>query len=193
MSEKLTVELLVSAYSQGFFPMPDETHHKIKWYRPDPRAIIPLQGFHTSHSLKRLIKKNIFTVSFDTAFRQVMEKCSEHPQTWISSEFIDIYTELFERGFAHSVEIWEGNNLVGGVYGPSINGAFFGESMFHRSRDASKVALFHLVEKLKQSRFLLFEVQFLTPHLSSLGAIEISDHEYMQRLFSALKQNTSWE
>ena len=108
---KLTPELLISAYSQGYFPMPERESGEMRWYKPNPRAIIPLDGFHVSRSLQRRIRKNIFTVSFDTNFQQVMEACAKHPDTWITSEFIEVYTQLFERGYAHSVEVWQEDRL----------------------------------------------------------------------------------
>lgn len=166
--------------------MPDPGSGEIGWYRPDPRAIIPLDGFHVSRSLRRTLKKNIFTTTSDRAFTDVMRACSARPDTWITEEFINTYTELYRRGFAHSIEVWQDDILVGGVYGVSINGAFFAESMFHRATDASKVALKFLVEHMKKQKMILLEVQFLTPHLKSLGAIEIADESYIDKLELAL-------
>ena len=185
MKLELSPELLIKAYSHGFFPMP-ESNGEIHWYRPDPRAILPLDAFHISRSLSRCIRKKVFTLSFDKNFRQVMEACANRPETWITSEFIELYTELFKRGFAHSVEVWQDGVLVGGVYGVCLGRAFFAESMFHLKTDASKFALHALVEKLREKEFSLLEVQFLTSHLSSLGAIEISHGEYMKMLEKAL-------
>lgn len=182
---KLTAELLISAYSQGFFPMPDKEGN-IRWYRPNPRAIIPLDNFHVSKSLRRLINKNPFTVTFDSSFQQVMEACANRSDTWITPEFIEVYTQLFKKGYAHSVEIWKEGTLVGGAYGPAIGKAFFAESMFHTVTNASKLALYFLVEKLKELDFQLLEIQFLTPHLESLGAIEITDDHYIEILEKAL-------
>lgn len=185
MKETLTPEFLLSAYSQGYFPMPDESG-EVLWYKPDPRAILPLDAFHVSRSLRRKINQKTFSITFDQSFRQVMEACAKHPKTWITPEFIEVYTKLFELGYAHSVEVWEDGTLVGGTYGPSLGKAFFAESMFHLSTDASKIALYSLVEKLKELDFTLLEIQFLTPHLASLGAIEVSDEAYMHMLRKAL-------
>jgi leucyl/phenylalanyl-tRNA--protein transferase len=180
------------AYAQGYFPMPHPDSGEILWFRPDPRAILPLEGFHLSRSLKRSMRKSGFRVTFDTAFREVMESCADRPDTWITEEFFAAYGALFLQGFAHSVEIWMGDRLVGGVYGVTLGGAFFAESKFHRETDASKAALFHLVERLKARGFSLLEVQFLTEHLASLGAVEISDEEYQARLAQALALHPSF-
>lgn len=171
--------------------MPNPDTGEIEWYRPDPRAVFPLEEFHVSKSLRRTLNRGDFTVTFDHAFRAVMEECSRDREegTWITDEFHFAYGELHRIRLAHSVEVWEGEKLVGGVYGVSLGGAFFAESMFHRKTDASKVALFHLVERLKAIGFGLLEVQFLSAHLKSLGAIEIPDAEYIKRLNQALPLN----
>lgn len=187
----LNPELLHAAYSQGYFPMPDSETEEILWFRPDPRAVIPLDQFHVSRSLARTIKKNTYQVTFDKSFQDVMLGCASHPNTWINQEFIDVYGQMFAIGLAHSVEIWHQGSLVGGTYGVSLGGAFFAESKFHRMKDASKVALYHLVEKMKLRGYTLLECQFLTPHLESLGAIEISDIEYISRLNQALKTDAN--
>ncbi len=162
----------------------------VYWYDPDPRTIIPLDGFHVSHSLARRLRRGGFAVRYDTAFRQVMAGCAEpapgREETWISEEFIDVYSQLYEAGFAHSVETWMESELVGGVYGVSIGGLFAGESMFSRRTDASKIALAHLVERLKQKGFTLFDVQFTTEHLKRFGAVEIPRSQYKERLARAL-------
>ena len=188
----LNPELLHAAYSQGYFPMPDGDSGEILWFRPDPRAIIPLDGFHTSRSLRRTINKSIFEITYDRAFTEVMKGCSEHPETWINQEFLDVYSQMHSLGLAHSVEVWYQQNLVGGTYGVCLGGAFFAESKFHRKTDASKVALYYLVEHMKEKGLTLLECQFLTPHLKSLGAIEVSDHEYLDLLKEALKQEVSF-
>lgn len=162
------------------------------WFRPDPRAIIPIEGFHSSHSLKRTMRHADFTVTYDTDFPGVMKGCADRPDTWITDEFHEVYTAMHEGGFAHSVEVWKGERLVGGVYGVTLGGAFFAESKFHRERDASKVALYHLVARLKQKGFSLLEVQFLTPHLERLGAIAIPDSDYQALLVNALRKNVGF-
>ncbi len=166
--------------------MPDPDTGKIVFLRPDPRAILPLEGFHASRSLKKTIRHAGFEVTFDKAFKAVMEGCADREDTWITDEFYEGYTKLHQLNFAHSVEVWQGEKLVGGLYGVSLGGAFFAESKFHRETDASKVALFNLVEHLKERGFQLLEVQFLTEHLKTLGVIEVSDEEYQALLQQAL-------
>ncbi|MBN1361586.1 MAG: leucyl/phenylalanyl-tRNA--protein transferase [Sedimentisphaerales bacterium] len=185
----LTPSILLSAYCQGCFPMAEEDG-TVYWYDPDPRTIIPLDAFQVSRSLARRLRHGGFTVCYDTAFREVMTRCAEpapgREQTWISNEFIEVYSRLYEAGFAHSVETWMEDELVGGVYGVSIGGLFAGESMFSRRADASKIALVHLVERLRQKGFSLFDVQFTTSHLQRFGAIEVSRDRYKQLLAQAL-------
>jgi len=166
--------------------MPDE-RDVIRWYQPDPRAILPLDHFHASRSLQRKLDKNVFDVTYDRDFRGVMQGCSERDSTWITKEFFDGYTALHRVGLAHSVEVWQGGGLVGGTYGVHLGGAFFAESKFHRVTDASKVALAKLVERLKERGFRLLEVQFLTPHLKQFGVIEVPHKDYMKLLNAALK------
>ncbi len=186
---KLTPHLLLNAYSQGIFPMADDDG-TIYWYDPDPRAIIPLDSFHVPRSLSRTIQRGGFEVRFDTAFRAVMGACAEpgagREKTWINSEFIQAYTEMHQLGFAHSVETWIDNRLMGGLYGVSLGGLFAGESMFSRATDASKIALVYLVERLRQRGFVLLDTQFMTEHLRRFGTIEIPRTEYKTRLAHAL-------
>lgn len=182
----LSPELVYFAYQKGHFPMPN-TAGEIGWYHPDPRAIIPLDGFHVSRSLAKLIRRKNYEFKMDSDFLQVMEGCAARTETWINAEIKSVYTALHEAGVAHSAEIWSDGELQGGVYGVSIAGAFFAESMFHRASNASKLALYHLVETLRLNGFELLECQFLTDHLASLGAIEISDAEYMGLLAKALR------
>lgn len=184
--KRLNTPFLLAAYANGYFPMPDPDG-TIIWYRPDPRAILPLEGFHCSRSLKRTLDRGAFTVTFNQCFRDVMKACAKREETWINAEFIRAYGRLHDVKAAHSVEVWKGDELAGGVYGVQLNGAFFAESMFHTVRDASKVALYYLVQHLQQCGFKLLETQFLTPHLASLGAIEISDEQYQRKLQRALK------
>jgi leucyl/phenylalanyl-tRNA--protein transferase len=166
--------------------MPHPESGEIMWLTPDPRAVIPLDAFHASRSLKKTLRRGAFTVTFDRAFGGVMKSCADREDTWITGDFLTVYGELHRAGDAHSVEVWRGDALVGGTYGVTIGGAFFAESMFHREDDASKVALYHLVERLRAHAFTLLEVQFLTPHLASLGAVEISRSEYLRRLKRAV-------
>jgi leucyl/phenylalanyl-tRNA---protein transferase len=188
----MNVTLLLNAYSQGIFPMADDDG-TIYWYDPDPRAILPLDKFHVPRSLARRIRKGGFEVRFDTAFTEVMLACAElvpdqvdRDKTWISTEFIESYSELHHLGFAHSVETWINGELVGGLYGVSLRGLFAGESMFSHITDSSKIALVYLVERLRQHGFCLLDIQFMTPHLKRFGAVEIFRAEYQTRLAQAL-------
>lgn len=186
MDPKLDTHTLLTAYVNGYFPMPDPQTSEILWFKPDPRAIIPLDGFHVSRSLRRRLKKKEYQISLNKAFSEVMKGCADRKDTWINSDFLKAYQNLHSIGAAHSLEVWEGEQLIGGVYGVSLGGAFFAESKFHRKTDASKIALYHLVEHLKQRGFILLEVQFLIPHLKTLGAIEIPSADYEHRLRRAL-------
>jgi leucyl/phenylalanyl-tRNA--protein transferase len=163
----------------------------IYWYDPDPRTIIPLDGFHVPQRLARCIRQGGFEVRVDTAFRAVITACAQaapgRETTWISPEFINVYTELHSVGFAHSVETWIGGELAGGLYGVTLGGLFAGESMFSRAPDASKIALVHLVARLKEKGFVLLDTQFTTAHLQRFGAVEISRREYRRRLEQALR------
>jgi leucyl/phenylalanyl-tRNA--protein transferase len=186
----LTPDVLLRAYARGIFPMahPDG---EVYWYAPDPRAILPLDGLHVSGSLKRALRFGRFEVRVDSAFVQVMRACAEarpgRETTWISEGLVDAYTRLHRLGFAHSVEAWRDGRLAGGLYGVALRGLFAGESMFSRERDASKVALVHLVHRLRARGFTLLDTQFLTPHLQRLGAIEIPAAVYQQLLVEALQ------
>lgn len=177
------------AYRYGIFPMHDDETDTIGWYRPDPRCIIPLDGFHTSRSLAKTIRKGIFEVRFNTDFEGVMRGCADRDEgTWISEDFIELYGILHRNGKAHSVEVFQNGVLVGGTYGVALGGAFMAESMFHYATDASKVALSALVQRLNECGFSLLDVQYLTPHLESLGAIEIPHNTYYLRLRRALRK-----
>jgi len=187
MGGDLSPGTLLLAYRNGIFPW---TTHPITWWSPDPRAVIPLDGLHVSRSLRKLFRKGSFTITFDAAFRAVMEGCAAarpgREKTWISPQFIAAYTRLNALGFAHSVEVWkEKKELAGGLYGVSIGGFFAGESMFSEARDASKVALVSMVRRLRECGFALFDVQLMTPHLQSMGAVEIPRREYLGRLAKA--------
>lgn len=187
----LTADLLIAAYSQGIFPMADD-EGRIGWYEPTVRAIIPLETFHAPRRLMRTVRSGRFTVRYDTCFEAVMRACAMpapgRESTWISEEMVAAYTELYRRGYAHSVECWRDDQLVGGLYGVAIGGLFAGESMFHRERDASKVALVHLVERLRRGGFVLLDSQYLgSEHLLQFGLIEITRAEYHRRLRAALQ------
>ncbi|MBI1727677.1 MAG: leucyl/phenylalanyl-tRNA--protein transferase [Candidatus Rokubacteria bacterium] len=183
----LTPEGVLLAYRHGIFPMADERSGDILWFRPDPRTIIPLDGFHVSRSLARTVRRATFEIRVDTDFEGVMRGCADRPEgTWISERFVEVYGALHRAGQAHSVEAWRYGRLAGGVYGLALGGAFMAESMFHRERDASKAALAALVGRLRERRFTLLDVQYLTPHLESLGAVEITRWEYERRLEQAL-------
>jgi leucyl/phenylalanyl-tRNA--protein transferase len=193
---QLTPQMLLNTYCQGYFPMADPDDGKIYWYDPDPRTIIPLENFHVSRRLHRSIRQGKFEIRVDTQFQKVMELCAEprttQDKTWISPELIRLYTILHYYGYAHSVETWQDGKLVGGVYGVNVGGLFAGESMFSRVRDASKVALVALVDRLKAKGFRLFDVQFTTEHLKRFGAVEISREDYKEQLDHALQQPVEW-
>lgn len=186
---------LIAAYMQGIFPMAHEDG-QIFWYDPHPRAIIPLDAFHIPRRLARTVRQEPYEIRVNTAFRAVMQACASpqtgREETWISKELIDVYVQLHQLGFAHSVEAWSAGDLVGGLYGVAIHSFFAGESMFSHRRDASKVALVHLVRRLQRRRFLLLDTQFTTDHLARFGAIEISRNEYHRRLAHALQRNNSF-
>ena len=183
--------MVLGAYAVGVFPMADHrSANGVYWVEPKRRAILPLGGFRLSRSLRKVIVSNRFRVTADTAFEQVIGLCAQsaedRPETWISGQIEEVFTQLHRRGHAHSVECWLGDRLVGGLYGLALGRAFFGESMVSRERDASKVALAWLVARLKIGGFTLLDSQFQTDHLASLGAIEISRADYLGRLSSAV-------
>ena len=179
-------ELLLQGYRLGVFPMAME-NGAIEWFSPDPRAILPLEDFHVPHALRGLLRKKIFETKIDTAFSDVIEACAKREDTWINREIIESYIQLHKLGYARSVEAWTDGKLAGGLYGVAIGGAFFGESMFHRVTDASKIALVALVEYLRVSKFALLDTQWLTPHLQRFGAIEISREHYLRLLGRAVE------
>ena len=178
-------EVLLQGYRLGVFPMAMD-NGAIEWFSPDPRAILPLEEFHVSHSLERIIRQKSFEMRINTSFREVMEKCALRAETWINAEIIESYARLHQLGYAHSVEAWRDGELVGGLYGVAIGGAFFGESMFHQTRDASKFALWALIERMRRQRLVLLDIQWLTPHLKKFGAVEISRKQYLHLLASAV-------
>lgn len=188
---RLDPHTLLAAYCQGIFPMAHHRTGTVYWYDPDPRTILPLDGFIVPRRLARTVRSGRFEVRVNSAFRQVMEACAEpapdREQTWISPAFVAAYTELHQLGFAHSVEAWREGQLVGGLYGVAVRGLYAGESMFSRERDASKVALVHLVERLQRGGFVLLDTQYRTDHLARFGAQEISRAAYKLRLAEALR------
>ena len=166
---------------------------EVYWFRPEARGVIPLESFHVPQNLAKLVRQEPFEVVSDRDFEAVMRACAERSSTWISDEIIDAYTALHQWGYAHSVECRLDGRLVGGLYGVALGGIFFGESMFHRVNNASKVALVHLVRTLRQGGYVLLDTQYTTDHLAQFGAIEISRADYEQRLAQALAIETTWE
>jgi leucyl/phenylalanyl-tRNA--protein transferase len=184
---ELSVPRLLLAYRQGIFPW---TVDPVTWWSPDPRAIFEFSRFHVSRSLAKVLRRGLFRITLDSAFREVMKACAApgpgRRDTWITEEFIDGYTRLHEQGHAHSLESWQGERLTGGIYGVALGGFFAGESMFHLESNASKVALFHLFEHLRSRGFDLFDIQMLTPVTAQLGAITITREDYLRRLARAV-------
>lgn len=192
--ESLSPELIIAAYRGGYFPMPDPDTGEILWFNPDPRAIIPLDAFHVSHSLRRKARRNIFQVTVNKDFVGVMGACADRPSTWISSDIKKSYTALHHLGFCHSIEVWNVHgDLVGGLYGLSQGGVFNAESMFSRETDASKIALWALVSLLNDSGIRLLEVQFMTDHLRRMGAVEIPREVYLRRLGQAIQAQVAFK
>jgi len=188
---RITPELLLKAYAMGIFPMAERRDSpSLFWVSPDERGILPLESFHVPHRLARTVRSNRFKVTINQAFDQVMQACAQsqrgREQTWINAEIVSLYTALHTIGHAHSVECWREDKLAGGLYGVSLGAAFFGESMFSRERDASKVALVHLVTRLVDRGFELLDAQFITDHLAQFGAIAVSRHEYLEKLEEAI-------
>jgi leucyl/phenylalanyl-tRNA--protein transferase len=184
----LSVERLLLAYRSGVFPW---TVNPISWWSPDPRAILDLKRLHVPESLKKFLRKKVFEVTIDRAFRAVIEHCAAsmpgRSETWITVEFIEAYARLHEEGHAHSLECWQDDKLAGGIYGVAIGGLFAGESMFHRVSNASKVALYHLVQHLRERDFTLFDIQMLTPVTKQMGGTLIPRREYLERLNAAVQ------
>jgi leucyl/phenylalanyl-tRNA---protein transferase len=184
-------DLLLQGYRLGVFPMA-MNDDSIEWFSPDPRAVLPLENFHVPHSLRRLARRKPFEITIDKAFSAVIQACAERENTWINRDIIDSYTRLHELGHAHSVEAWKENRLAGGLYGVAVGGAFFGESMFHRVTDASKIALVALVEHLRARKFALLDTQWLTPHLQQFGGTQISRSHYLRLLRRAIDLPTKF-
>ncbi len=190
----LTPQLLLQAYAEGLFPMAESAaSDELYWFDPDRRGILPLDGFHVPRRLRRTLRQGVFEVRTNSAFDRVIAACATvRPSTWINGDIVRSYCDLHKYGYAHSVEAWLGNRLVGGLYGVALGGAFFGESMFSRVTDASKVALVHLVARLISAGFTLLDTQFVTEHLTQFGAIEIPRTEYRKRLTAALAINADF-
>jgi leucyl/phenylalanyl-tRNA--protein transferase len=190
----LTPQMMLNAYANGVFPMSEAREDPdIFWVDPTDRGIIPLDGFRISRSLAKTIRSNRFSVRFNTNFDAVVEGCADRPETWINDTIFDLYRQLHEMKFCHSLEVYEGDTLVGGIYGLTLGTAFFGESMFSKRTDASKVALAYMVARLRATGFTLFDTQFITPHLASLGAIEIPRAQYHDLLNAALEYRVDIE
>lgn len=194
---EITADLLLKAYAYGVFPMAkSRADEKVFWVQPKQRGVIPLDEFHVSRSLRKTLRKGKFTVTCDRAFDAVMDMCAEpmpgREETWINDKIVELFVDLHQAGLAHSIETWRGNELVGGLYGLAMGTAFFGESMFSRTEDASKVALCHLVGIMKRGGFTLLDTQFITDHLKQFGAIEIPQKEYLIQLSAALSQHAAF-
>lgn len=192
-SVSLDPKSLLTAYMHGAFPMADEKG-QVEWYTADPRGVLPLDTFHIPKTLAAKVRQRLFEIRYNTVFEQVIRACQieRSSETWISESIIQAYVKLHELGHAHSVEAWEGQTLVGGLYGVSIGAAFFGESMFHRVKDASKIALVHLVRRLRERDFELLDTQAATTHLKRFGCIEMPADEYLKRLHKAILKPRSF-
>jgi leucyl/phenylalanyl-tRNA---protein transferase len=193
----ITPQILLEAYAAGLFPMAENSSSDgFFWVEPKLRGIIPLDAFHLSHSLARTIRKNPFDIRIDHDFDAVIDACAgngiDRPETWINPDIRQLYGALFKLGHVHTVECWRDGELVGGLYGVSLGGTFFGESMFHRSTDASKVALVHLIARLRMGGYKLLDAQFQTAHLATFGALEIPRRAYLKKLAEALKAPADW-
>ncbi|KAF5883301.1 MULTISPECIES: leucyl/phenylalanyl-tRNA--protein transferase [Rhizobium] len=191
-SPGITPDILLRAYSIGLFPMAESADDpEIFWVEPELRGVLPLDHFHVSKSLAKAVRKKPFEIRFDHAFDQVIAACAEEtsgrPSTWINRTIRSLYSTLFDMGHAHTVEAWEGNELVGGLYGVSLGSAFFGESMFSRRTDASKICLVHLVDRLRERGFTLLDTQFTTEHLKTFGAIDVPKADYAAMLAAAME------
>lgn len=186
----LTPDLLLQGYAAGIFPMAESRDDPdVFWVDPKFRGVLPLHGFHMSRSLSRAMRRSTWTLRLNSDFAGVVNGCADRVDTWINTEIYNLYMALHDKGHAHSIEMWDDDNLVGGVYGVTLGAAFFGESMFSRATNASKMALASAVDHLARTGFTLFDTQFITPHLSSLGAMEIRRSHYHQQLEKALKSH----
>ncbi|MEI6033941.1 MAG: leucyl/phenylalanyl-tRNA--protein transferase [Verrucomicrobiae bacterium] len=190
MANTIPPDTLLEFYRRGVFPMADPGG--LRLFSPDPRAIIPLEGFHIPHGTRRTLRDPAWEVHLDTAFEKVMRACAEREETWIDETIFRSYVALHRAGHAHSVEVWRDGELAGGLYGVRIGAAFFGESMFHRAAGASKVALCRLVAMMKKGNFRLLDTQWVTPHLAKFGAVEIPRADYLQILAAAIESPAEW-
>ncbi len=193
MIGELTADKLREAYRCGWFPMADSaTSPVIHWYAPDPRSVLPLKSFHVPKNVAKLDRQGRFTVTADRAFSEVIRGCAQREETWISQRIIDVYIEMFSQGDAHSIECWENGGLAGGLYGVSLGAAFFGESMFSVRRDASKIALLHLANRLATGGYQLLDIQMTTSLTRQFGAVEVRRSDYETLLATALAQRGDW-
>ncbi|TMV92626.1 leucyl/phenylalanyl-tRNA--protein transferase [Thioclava sp. BHET1] len=187
MTDRLSAQLLLAGYAQGIFPMAGSRETlELHWFDPPHRGIVPLDKFHISRSLAKEIRREDFTITINRAFRGVVECCANREETWINGALFDLYDELHAAGFAQSLEVWDGPRLAGGLFGITMGGAFFGESMFSARRSGSKIAIAYTVDRLRQAGFVLFDTQYITSHLATLGGIEVTRMEYRTRLAAAL-------
>ena len=193
MDISLAPETLIRAYCNGIFPMAEgKDTDKIFWVSPEVRGVIPLNKFHISKSLRRSIVKRDYKIKINTDFLGVIKNCADRSESWINSVILKAYSDLFNLGFCHSIEVWDNDDLIGGIYGLAIKRAFFGESMFSKRPNASKIALAYLVSRLKYGGFLLFDVQFQSEHLKTLGAIEVLKANYQDLLKNALEGDANF-
>lgn len=192
MATQIPPEQLLGLYASGWFPMA-MTDGSIRCFSPDPRGIIPLEGFHIPHGARKTLRDPAWELRFDTAFEQVIRACAQREETWIDEVIIRSYTTLHLAGHAHSVEVWRDGHLAGGLYGVRLGAAFFGESMFSAVPGASKLALVRLVERLRTGGFLLLDTQWTTPHLERFGACSLPREDYLQQLAQALRSHATWE
>jgi len=183
----IPLQKLLLGYASGIFPMSESRHsNKVEWFTAEQRGIIPMDQFHVSSNVKRIIRQQKYQVAYNQAFRQTMEHCANRDTTWISEPIIESYRRLHEAGYAHSVEVYKGDKMVGGLYGVSLKAAFFGESMFNYRPETSKIALYYCHQALQQGGFTLWDTQYYTPHLAQFGCVELPQDKYMDLLAIAL-------
>ncbi len=189
----LNPDLLYSAYISGYFPMAESREGEIYWHCPDFRAILPIEKIKVPRSIRQLFKKNTYTFSVNQCFKEVISQCALREDTWISDDIIEVYTDFHKVGYAHSVEAWLGDELVGGLYGVAIGSAFFGESMFSNKSNTSKLCFYVLTAILRLNKFTLLDSQYLNDHTEMLGAVEISKSEYLSRLYKAVAEDVKFD
>ncbi|HOV91735.1 MAG TPA: leucyl/phenylalanyl-tRNA--protein transferase [Candidatus Kapabacteria bacterium] len=193
MSTFLTPEIVILAYKRGFFPMAESVDGEIYWHSPERRAIFPIYNIKIPRSIRKIQNQNIYNYKIDTNFEAVIQYCASRKETWISDEIIQIYTDLFYMGYAHSVETYQDDNLLGGLYGVAIGGAFFGESMFNLEPNTAKLAFYKLIEILQKNHFLLLDSQYLNPFTYSLGAFEVPKKIFLSSLYKAILENCEFK